>query len=489
MKNEEENENKEINFKSLEIKEVNNNIDIDNDKETDDILAKLEVSHTSDSFDTPIILNRTKAIYEESILESFMNDSKILNNDVYILKNKVEKRKKKTKSSLDETFTCKKENKSLTNFKDKYNNKNIYSFNQEFHKRNLNKNFSTLYRNNTYNNIFNHSNDFSINKDNYKKLPSIDEKIVRNKNNNKKDKKIENINKKMEDIILLIKNMKFIDKKLKKKDFCKIMNNCLLENKEINIDNIFESISELLDYILEILNSSQNYNIKNDNKLGNEKIILKLQKEIKEKDKVIGELLNKMNLEKDKYKNSFNLKKQNKELNNKIDNMQKQISKLEKNNGELHEKLNKINLEKSKKQIMNSSRRYSFVIHNFSKIEPPILEVNNTSQNGPIINEQNKNNNILNDKYRKINLFLIDLLKEINNILIYYDTFINKECGVIKNNQNVAKNLINFMDINDLIEEKKMKMIANEFKRNMDIIFTKIEEYIKEVNKKKIVQK
>jgi hypothetical protein len=69
------------------------------------------------------------------------------------------------------------------------------------------------------------------------------------------------------------------------------MNNCLLENKEINIDNIFESIGELLDYILEILNSSQNYNIKNDNKLGNEKIILKLQKEIKEKDKVIGELI------------------------------------------------------------------------------------------------------------------------------------------------------------------------------------------------------
>ena len=68
------------------------------------------------------------------------------------------------------------------------------------------------------------------------------------------------------------------------------MNNCLLENKEINIDNIFESISELLDYILEILNSSQNYNIKNDNKLGNEKIILKLQKEIKEKDKIIKEL-------------------------------------------------------------------------------------------------------------------------------------------------------------------------------------------------------
>ena len=134
---------------------------------------------------------------------------------------------------------------------------------------------------------------------------------------------------------------------------------------------------------------------------------------------------------------------------------------------------------------MNSSRRYSFVLHNFSKIEPPILDINsNTSQNVPIINEQNKNNNILNDKYRKINLFLIDLLKEINNMLCYYDSFINKECGVIKNMPNVAKNLIN--DINDLIEEQKKKMIGKEFMRNMDIIFKKIEEYVNKNNNSEI---
>jgi hypothetical protein len=169
--------------------------------------------------------------------------------------------------------------------------------------------------------------------------------------------------------------------------------------------------------------------------------------------------------------------------------MEKHISKLEANNGTLEEKINKIILEKTKKTMNSSnSTRSTFILNNISKIEPPSLDVTYISQNKPINNEQIKNNHKLNDKYnlsRKINLYLIDLLKEINNILIYYDTFINKECGVIKNNQNVAKNLINFMDINDLIEEKKMKMIANEFKRNMDIIFTKIEEYIKEVNKKK----
>ena len=80
---------------------------------------------------------------------------------------------------------------------------------------------------------------------------------------------------------------------------------------------------------------------------------------------------------------------------------------------------------------------------------------------------------------------MIDLLKEINNMLCYYDSFLNKEFGMNKNMQNLAKNLINFMDINGLNEEKKMKMFTNDFMRNMDIVFKKIEEYIKETNKNK----
>ena len=499
MKYEKENENNEICVKTLEIKEE----DIDNDKETDDILNKLEnLSRTSEdkSFDSPIIFNRTKTFYigyntdsRNLLYENFtMNDNNVLNND-YIFKKKTFKRENRQKSLLNQTYCFKKENKRLSNAKSKSNikNKELSCFHQEFQNMNIKKNFSKLMRHNS-NNIFKHSNDIYNKKDNDKILPSIDENIAKNTMINKK---IENINIKLENIILLIKDMKFIDKKLKKKDYKKYINN--LKNKEINLDNILESIIELLDYILEMLNSSQNYNIKNDNKAGNEKIILKLQKELKEKDKEIGELLNKMNLEKVKFENSFNstnieiinLRKQNKDLNNKIFNMEKHISKLEANNGTLEEKINKIILEKTKKTMNSSnSTRSTFILNNISKIEPPSLDVTYISQNKPINNEQIKNNHKLNDKYnlsRKINLYLIDLLKEINNILIYYDTFINKECGVIKNNQNVAKNLINFMDINDLIEEKKMKMIANEFKRNMDIIFTKIEEYIKEVNKKK----
>ena len=78
---------------------------------------------------------------------------------------------------------------------------------------NINKNLSKLMRHNS-NNIFKHSNDIYNNEDNNKILPSIDENNVKNTMINKK---IENINIKIENIILLIRDMKFVDKKLKKK--------------------------------------------------------------------------------------------------------------------------------------------------------------------------------------------------------------------------------------------------------------------------------
>ena len=45
---------------------------------------------------------------------------------------------------------------------------------------------------------------------------------------------------------------------------------------------------------------------------------------------------------------------------------------------------------------------------------------------------------------------------------------------------------MNFMDINDLIEEQKMKIIANEFMRNYEYYFQKFEEIVKCVNKNNI---
>ena len=96
---------------------------------------------------------------------------------------------------------------------------------------------------------------------------------------------------------------------------------------------------------------------------------------------------------------------------------------------------------------------------------------------------------VVNEKYnlsKKLNMNLIDLLKEINNLLCFYDSFLNKENGINKNKNlgNNIKNLINFMDINALIDENKTKNFHNEFMRNAEIVFNKMEEFIKNINNK-----
>ena len=498
---EEENENNLKKYKNLELKVENNiyynidsnididsdkNIDNDNDKETDDILTKLgNLSLTSDdkSFYSPIIFNRTKSFVKgdnndsPKLLYDEEDNSNILN-DNYVSRTKTVKREKRPK-----TIFTKKKNKKLNKVRAKSTLKIRKKSNiqKELQSINLNEDITTLFRNNTIytlksgNNIYNNTNS-------NKRLTDMGDNLIKNKSYNKK---FDRINIKISDIALLIKEMKFIDKK-----YNKIINNYLFKNKETNLDNIFESISELLDYIIEILNSIQYY-IKNENKKANEKI-LKFQKEIKEKDKQVIELINKINLEKMKFEKTsnsnnietINLRKQNKDLNYKIFYLQKHISKLELNNETLEEKLNQFILDKIKTKINSSnSIKCTCITNNFSNIEHPSFDQNYLLQKRSSFND---NNHKLNDKfniYRKINFNLIDLLKKINNTLCYYDSLINKECGIIKNMQNVVKNLTKFIDINELIEEKKMAMMANEFMRNMDIIFTKIEKFIKEINK------
>ena len=479
------NENYELNEKTSYInnKKTSNCIDIDNDKETDDILTKLgNISQNSNdnSFDSPIIFNRTKTFFNEFktdsrkiLYESFISNNNISNN---LLDNVYKSRNKKIKKEFRP--------KSLINVKMNKKNKNISYLKKEIQRFSINEDIPEIIRNNSNNNI----------KVNYNYLEKIKENII----DNKIDKsKIEIINKKIDDISILIKEIKLIDIKLKKKDLNKIIGNCIPKNNENNINKIYESINELLDYIIEVLNSIHNNTKKNNNKIGNEKIILKLHNELKEKDKEIGEIINKMNLEKQKLENNFklnsteiiNLKKQNKDLINKLSNAEKHISKLEINNEILENKINKSIMEKSNKTINSStSIRTSFINNCFSKIElPSSLEIStftekNVEPSGIIKN----NNQKLSDKFnssKKLNLNLIDLLKEINNMLCYYDSFLNKEFGANKNMQNIAKNLISFMDINGLNEEKKIRMFTNEFMRNMDIVFKKIEEYIKETNK------
>ena len=415
-----------------------------------------------------------------------MNDNNILN-DNYISRSKTIKRETKTKSTLNKQFGLNKERKRLKTAKEKRNirinkiNDKKTQLYKKLQQINLNDNITEI-KTNRSNRIY------------YKHINDIYNNVTNNNNDINTNiickTKVETLNKKITDIILLIKEMKFIDKKLKKKYYIKLINDCLLKNEENNIDNIFESINELLDFIKEILNNSnKDYLLKNDNKSINQTII-NLEKQIRKKDKEIGKLINDINMEKSKYENDFNsnnseilnLKRQNKNLNIKIFNFQKNISKLETTNIMLEDKISHLIMEKSNKIVFSPNyNNNNFISNHFTKIDIPSDKVSYLSKR----NLSTNNNTIkINDKYnlsRKMNFNLVELLKKINNILCYYDSFINKECGVIKNMQNTAKNLANFIDINYLLEETKMEIFINEFMRNIDLIFNKIELYIKDV--------
>ena len=469
---------------------LKDNLDNEQDKETDDILTKLgNLSQTSDdkSFDSPIIFNRTKSYFHVYNTESrqllydslIMNDKNIsnneLNNTTYISRTRSVKREPRAKS-----FANIKKNNSIKNKKFINYKKNL--------ERNTFVKIPEIVRNNSCSDFKFNFNNYNNNK--YSNLENINENIDNKINENK----IGIINNKLDNIFSIIKNMKQIDKILKKKDIKKIETNFLSLKNEVNINStVYDSINELLDYIILLLNSVQNNNVKNNNnKVGNEKIILKLQNEIKEKEKEIGELINKTNLEKEKLENNYklnnteilNLRKQNKELTNKLFNVQKHISKLETNNETLEQKINTLILEKTNKTINSStSLRSTFICPGYPKIDQVSLDTSYISQK--ISNENKNSNQKINDKYnisKKLNLNLIDLLKEINNMLCYYDTFLNKEFCLNKNQQNLAKNLNSFMDINGLMEDKKMKMFSNEYMRNLEIIFNKVEEFVKDIN-------
>lgn len=557
MKKEEEleNDNKDFNSNNYNTLQIGNSKDIyeDNDKETDDILTKLDnLSENSDkSFDSPIIFNRTKTFYRPLKTEA----REVLSKSIIVGKkiNNKNRHNNCLSNILNKSYTSKNNNifrkqfrtqfktqfrtKSLMNMKTKCSirNKKVFNFSKKLKKIECEDTIPELFQNHSHVNILNYNNLAKINDNinddinnnnlitynydnindmndniiitndnvNYNVLPSISEKVNDNLNKENKDNKIGvgMLNEKMENIITLMKDMKEIDKRLKKKDFNNLLNNYLLniselekQQKNINLNDFYEPINELFDFIIELLLSIQNHNMKTNNKVGNEKIILKLQNELKEKNKEIGELMNKMNFQKDKLNNSFkssntemlNLRKMNKELTSKLLNAQKQITRLETNNNTLEEKLNKVIIDKTSKSIAPSISVKSTFIGTIPKMEPISLDSSMMTQKFVSPNENNRNNNQkLNDKYniaKKLNLNLIDLLKEINNMLLYYDSFLNKECGGNKNLSNVAKNMISFLDINALIDDKKMKTVSNDFMRNMDKIYKKIEEYIKEVN-------
>ena len=483
--------------------DIPKNLAKDFDEEIDDIFTKLgTLSPSNSSIDSPLILNRNKKFFNDFSLDIPHTLHRNSTNRILNYKNKF--------NSINTEYKTKKSIKNQNDYLNQTENINLKSKKViETNSKKYNKHISLNTHKKLKSDEIFFSKTFYFKENINNNLPIISETTKKNKN---KEMKI--INDKIEKIISLLKDMKEIDSKLKKKDLKQIINNKFLTKG--NENNLHETINQILDFIIDILNSIKSNKNKSNYKVGNEKIILKLKNELKEKEKQIGEIINNSKFEQEKLKEIINtnnidlanLKKENKEMLNKISNYQKLISKIEINKEILEEKMNKIILEKTTKSINSSTSIRSTFIENISnkpKLENSIslqssdefkIDPLNMTQQLPQRyippSEQTKNvNNIkLNEKYnlsKKLNMNLLDLLKDINNFLCLYDSFLNKECGInkSKNMGNNIKSLVNYIDINALIEENKTKNFANEFMRNVEIVYNKMEEFIKGINNKK----
>ena len=425
-----------------------------NEEETDDILKKLgELTLDEDekSFDYPIEFNRTKTIFSNNYngdIKQLLHENFAINNNTIAFTDRKEQKSDKKQTRNKEKIRTLKKTFSVQKF----------SFRNELASKN---NLGTLKNSENHEKII-------------KKLNKIETVI-----------KEHNIN--LEKVIII---RKFI--------------NLLKNNKNIDISHLSEKINDLLDFILDLLEyiKKENLEIKNQSKellnisrssanikcikppIGKQQTIInKLQNEIKIKDKEIGELLNKINSNKNQIENDsknnineiLSLRKDKTELSNKILTLQKQITKLESNNQLLEDRISKFVLQKTSKA---GSTGIPIKIRNTIN-SSTILKNNNLDTN-----EKNK----INEKYnalKKLNFSMINLLKEINKYICLYDSFLNKECGITKNQSNITKNLNCWIDLNHLMEENKMKNLCDDFMRNMDKIYNKIEQFLSEKSNEK----
>jgi hypothetical protein len=242
-------------------------------------------------------------------------------------------------------------------------------------------------------------------------------------------------------------NIKYYNSLLKFNDYFK--DNIFISNNFHHFNDLFNVIIELLF----VIKKEYEKNEMNNNKNNKNGIIMKLEKEINYKDKQIGELLNKLQIEQQKVeKNSkdninelISLKKENRELNSQITLFKNHIKKIDTNNLILEEKLNNIILDKINKRTPSSSANNkvnseintntinmnnNININNYNGIHTHIQSSDNIFKESiktEIISNKKKNNKEEKTSYfRKLNISLIKLLKEINKILGVYDLSLNK---------------------------------------------------------------
>lgn len=243
---------------------------------------------------------------------------------------------------------------------------------------------------------------------------------------------------------------------------------CLPNIKESN----YESIDKLLDIDVELLSRiKEEAKVKEQfiQKLNNvslgienyEKKNLINQKKIKDKENEIVILMNKLNLEKEKSKDNSksitlennSLKKENQELMDTILIYKNKLRKLEAEYQVIQEKVKNTTINKE------NPNKTSFISNNDEK------------------NENGLNNSKINDKYfsiKKLNMSLTYLLKEVNKMLVKYDTTLVK----LMNNKNCSDKVIDLncnIETNLLLDDANMKIFRKNFLYNMDRIFKKLE--------------
>ena len=263
------------------------------------------------------------------------------------------------------------------------------------------------------------------------------------------------------------------------------------------IDSIFDVFIELLFRMKEEFNVKENLIQKLNNLSvindGYDKKLLKLKKEIKDKDKEIGSLINKMTFEKDKIKDNSkskileinSLKKENQNLNNRLTLYKNKIRKIEADNKTLQNKLrlyfyekeNRINYMTNNNNEKNNTNNNNNVINN----------INNNNINKESKND-NKNNNqeefkINNEKYlliKRLNMSLVYLLKDINKNICKYDFSLNKIINdEIQGNNYEIDDLDENIETNILIDKNNCKTLCKNFLFNMDVVNNKIIDILK----------